>query len=94
MLNKHGLKMIGIKKAAGATADWDYTGFCNVIYYHRKDGDVICRHLGQNSWIEWHDKDMICVARRSDRMSMQQIADSIEYTLKEIDALKREDVEE
>lgn len=90
MLNKHGLKMAGLKKAAGATANWGYTGIENCLYYHRKDGDVICRHLEQNSWVEWHDPDIICIARRSDRMSMQQIADSIAWTLQQIDTMKGE----
>lgn len=85
MLNKHGLKMVGLKKAAGATADWGYTGFTNALYYHRKDGTVICRHLSQNSWVEWTDPNIICVALRADRMTMQQIADSIAYTLQQID---------
>lgn len=90
MLNKHGLKMIGLKKTAGATAEWGHTGFENCLYYHRKDGDVICRHLDQNSWVEWHDKEIICVARRPDRMSMQQIADSIAWTLQQINETRGE----
>lgn len=90
MLNKHGVKMVGLKKAAGTTADWGHTGFENCLYYDRTDGYIMCRHLDQNSWVEWHNPDIICIARRHDRMTMQQIADSIAWTLQQIDTMKGE----
>lgn len=85
MLNKHGLKIINIKKAAGATEDWNGTDLENCLYYDRTNGYVMCLHLGQNNWAEWHDPDIICIAHTPDRMTMQQIADSIAWTLQQID---------
>lgn len=90
MLNKHGLKMNGLKKAAGEMVSWDDQRVNNVLYYDRKSGDIMCRTHTQNSWDEWHDPAIICVARTPDRMTMQQIADAIALSVQQVEELNWE----
>lgn len=77
MLNTHGLKMVGLKKAVGEMVNWSDQRVNNVLYYDRNTGDIMCRTHTQNSWDKWHDPAIICVARTPDRMTMPQIADAI-----------------
>ena len=82
MINKHGIKMIGLRRAAGATKGMSgyYSGHYIQLSYDRSDGEVLADYhysFGQNSWTQYHSKDVIRVANISTPKTMQQIADMI-----------------
>lgn len=87
-INKHGLKMHGLKAASGYTEDYGYySGHYVQISYDRNTGDVLANYyysLGQNSWTQYHDPAIITVAMASNHMTMQQIADAIAAKLAKI----------
>ncbi len=80
-INKYGLKMIGLKKASGSTSDTGYySGMYNEIFYDKSTGEtwtVFQVSLGQNSWTEYNDPDIIKICNASEHMTMQDIADKI-----------------
>lgn len=80
-INKHGLKMRGLKAASGETRNYGYySGHYVQISYDTDTGDVLADYhysLGQNSWTRYHDPAIISVATTSDHMTMQAIADAI-----------------
>lgn len=80
-INKHGLKMRGLKAASGETRDYGYySGHYVQISYDTDTGDVLTDYhysLGQNSWTRYHDPAIITVATTADHMTMQAIADAI-----------------
>lgn len=80
-IDKHGLKMSGLKKASGATQDYGaYSPEYQEIFYDRSTGEVWAVYqysLGHNSWTEYHDPDVIKICNTSSHLTMQQIADAI-----------------
>lgn len=80
-VNKHGLKMRGLKAASGDTQNYGYySGQYIQISYDTETGDVLTDYhysLGQNSWTEYRDPAVITVCNTSRHMTMQQIADRI-----------------
>lgn len=80
-VNKHGLKMRGLKAASGETRNYGYySGHYVQISYDTDTGDVLADYhysLGQNSWTRYHDPAIITIATTADHMTMQQIADAI-----------------
>lgn len=80
-INKHGLKMHGLKAASGETRNYGYySGHYVQISYDTDTGDVLTDYhysLGQNSWTRYHDPAIITVATAADHMTMQEIADAI-----------------
>lgn len=80
-INKHGLKMHGLKAASGETRNYGYySGHYIQISYDTDTGDVLTDYhcsLGQNSWTRYHDPAIITVATAADHMTMQEIADAI-----------------
>lgn len=80
-LNKHGLKIIGLKKASGETEDYaDFSGKYTEIFYDVLSGRVWTRFqfsYGMNSWTEYHDSYVIKVCNTSKHMKMQEIADKL-----------------
>ncbi len=80
-VNKHGLKMRGLKAASGKTRNYGYySGHYVQISYDTDTGDVLADYhysLGQNSWTRYHDPAIITIATTADHMTMQQIADAI-----------------
>lgn len=81
MLNLHGLKIKGLKKASGETETYTQRdGRYNEIFYDRESGEVWTMFqccLGQNSWTQYHNKNIIKVCNTSKHMTMQEIADAI-----------------
>lgn len=81
-LNKHGMKMVGIKKASGETKNygpWD--GRYNEIFYNTETGEVWAVFqcsLGHNTWTEYHDPAVIKICNATEHMTMQEIADAIQ----------------
>ena len=94
-IDKHGLKMVGLKKASGATEDYGYySGKYNEIFYNRSTGEVwtvFQSSLGQNTWTEYHDPDILKVVNASDHYTMQEIADIIYDAVCEDDRAKQEE---
>ena len=84
-INKHGLKMRGLKAASGETKDYGcYSGHYIQISYDTDTGDILTDYhysLGQNSWTQYHDPAIITVAIASSHMTMQEIADAIALAL-------------
>ena len=80
-LNTHNLKLVGIKKASGETQDYgDYSGKYDEIFYDRKTGEIWTKFqysLGQNSWTQYHDENIIKICNTTRHMTMQEIADAI-----------------
>lgn len=80
-LNYHGLKLNGLKKTSGLTKDYGYYSPSYVeIFYDLGNGDVwgVYQYsLGQNSWTEYHDSNVLFICNASDHMTMQEIIDAI-----------------
>ena len=89
-VNTHGLKMTGLRKAAGETkglTDY-YSGHYVQVNYDKATGEVFTNYhysLGQNSWSEYHDPDVIVCGNVSSPMTMQRIADMIRRNVDEIE---------
>ena len=78
MLNKHGYKMTGLRRASGETCDnYQRTGNYVQISYDIRTGEVLTNfHTGQ-SWSEYHDPHVETVCGTDRHMTMQEIADQI-----------------
>lgn len=84
--NTYGLKMTGLRKAAGETKGLtgQYSGHYVQISYDRSTGEVVTNYhysLGQNSWSQYHDSNIITVCNVSQPKTMQEIADLIADTM-------------
>ena len=84
-INKHSLKMRGLKAASGETKDYGYySGHYVQISYDTVTGDIMTDYhycLGQNSWTRYHNPAIITIATTADHMTMQDIADAIARAL-------------
>lgn len=84
-IDKHGLKINGLKSTSGKTLNYGYySGHYVEIFYDKSNGDVwgieqYC--LGQNTWTVYHNKDVIKICNASVHMTMQEIADAIYETV-------------
>lgn len=88
MVNKHGHKMVGLKAASGATKGLRgyYSGEYCELFYDRSNGEVWTKYqysLGQNTWTEYHDSDIIKICNLDEPTTMQDIADMIARKLEE-----------
>ena len=79
---KCGIKMQGLKKAAGETKWLDgWNGYVQ-ISYDRADGEVIAAyHTDVNDWTRYHSETIIPVRNTRDPMTMQGIADAVALAL-------------
>lgn len=86
-VNTYGLTIKGLKKTSGFTKDYGYySGMYVEIFYDRSTGEVwgIFQYsLGQNTWSEYHDPDILKICNTSRHMTMQEIADEIQRVLQE-----------
>lgn len=86
-VNTYGLTINGLKKTSGYTEDYGYySGRYVEIFYDRSTGEVwgnFQYSLGQNSWTEYHDPDVVKICNTSRHMTMQEIADEINRVLQE-----------
>lgn len=81
-INKHGRKIRNLKAVSGATID-NPNGYSQ-ISYDTVTGELMENwHIGnpQTSWTQYHDPDIITVARTSRHMTMQELADAVHQTL-------------
>lgn len=85
-VNKYGYKMTGLRAASGDTKDLRgyYSGEYVELFYDRSTGEVWTKYhysLGQNSWTESHDSNVLKICTISEPTTMQQIADRIAESL-------------
>lgn len=79
MIDKHGLKMIGLKKASGETCNYGAFGqLYTQISYDIDTGEVIAVTLQKPNWKEYHDKSIITICFTTKHLTMQDIADMIQ----------------
>ena len=87
-INTHGIKIKGLRKASGETRSYIDAGSYDEIFYDRSTGEVWTRYqysLGQNSWTQYHDINVIKICNTSRHMTMQEIADAIAQAITSID---------
>lgn len=86
-VNTYGLTIKDLKKTSGFTKDYGYySGMYVEIFYDRSTGEVWGNFqisLGQNSWSEYNDPDILKICNTSRHMTMQEIADEIHRVLQE-----------
>lgn len=79
-IDTHGLKMVGLRKAAGYTENYPReSGKYVQISYDKSTGEVLTTYhvsLGNNSWTEY-DENVILVCFTRHHLSMQMLADLI-----------------
>lgn len=80
-IDTHGLTIKGLRKASGETSDYGaYSAMYSEIFYDRATGEVwtvLQCNLGQNSWTEYHEPNVIKVGDTQHHMTMQALADAI-----------------
>ena len=77
-MNTHGLKMVGLEKAAQETMSYTNMGWRNEIFYDMATGEVWTKfQSNENNWTVYRDKNVICVGGTARHMSAQAIADMI-----------------
>lgn len=81
-INKHGLKMHGLKKASGMTKDLRgyYSGHYIQLSYDLDTGNILTDYhynLGENWWTKYHNPNIITVCNLTEPTTMQDIADLI-----------------
>ena len=80
-INKHGLRIHGLKKASGLTKEYGaYYGHFVEIFYNMSTGHVwgVYQYsIGQNSWTVYDDTDIVKICNTYHHMTMQEIADAI-----------------
>lgn len=81
-LEKYGIKMKGLKKAAGETKGLDgWNGYAQ-ISYDRADGEVMAEyHVSVNDWTRYRSNSIISVCNALEPMTMQGIADAVALAL-------------
>ena len=79
MVERHGMKIVGLRKACSVTkdeppySDWHYQ-----INYDTETGEVWTDCIfGRNTWNQYRESNIITVANTDRHMAMQEIADSI-----------------
>ena len=78
MLDRHGLKIKGIRKAASDTFDLENSNRgWNEIIYNTRTGEVRVEFRTSISWNTADDPDDIFVGKTCFKMTMQNIADAI-----------------
>lgn len=75
-LEKYGIKMQGLKKAAGETKHLNYWNGYTQISYDLADGEV-----DVNDWTRYHSETIIPVRNTREPMTMQDIADAVALAL-------------
>lgn len=92
MLNKHGLKIEGIKRASGNTVNYPSNmGLYTEIFYDKSTGEVWTVDqvsFSHQTWTEYNDPDVIKICETEKHLSMQEIADEIYQKYKIQEAIK------
>ena len=91
-VDRHGLKMVGLRKACSETKWLDHArcGGYVQIFYDRRNGTVIAHsHEGRQSWTVYENKDIVLVTGVEYSMTMQEIADAIDWTVRHIERMEK-----
>lgn len=81
-LEKYGIKMQGLKRAAGETKHLNYWNGYTQISYDRADGEVMAKyHVDVNDWTRYRSNSIISVCNAREPMTMQDIADAVALAL-------------
>lgn len=92
-LNKHGLKITGIKKAVSELkanlpkSNTYYSGIYMQVNYNVETGEVVTAYhysLGHNSWTEYHDKNFILIGNYLKPLTMQRFCNDIAETVNDL----------
>lgn len=77
-IEKYGIKMQDLKKAAGETKGLDgWNGYVQ-ISYDLADGEVMAEyHVSVNDWTRYRSNSIISVCNAREPMTMQDIADAV-----------------
>ena len=84
MIDKHGLKIVGVKKVSGETK-WLYP-YCGCHYqvnYDLSTGEVWCTLLTNNNYIVYYNDNNIGVCNAMKPMTMQDVADAVDQAVYE-----------
>ena len=83
MLDRHGMKIKGIRKASSDTFDFEnpWNRGWNEIIYNTRTGEVRVEFKISISWNTADDPDDILVGKTFCKMTMQDIADAIAYAI-------------
>ena len=83
-INKHGMKINGLKAASHTTKTLvngnRYNPHYCIVYYNTASGDVWANEyydIGHGSYTAYDDNDIIRVCETTSAMTMQQIADAV-----------------
>ncbi len=88
MIDKHGLKMMGLKKASGNTYNCKDDAYTQ-ISYDTRDGEILTDwHHETNEWTSYKCITVIGVCNTRHHMTMQEIADKIAEAVKEIEIIE------
>lgn len=84
MLDRHGLKIKGIRKASADTFDLDnpWNRGWNEIIYNTRTGEVRVEFKTSISWNTADDPDDFFVGKTCFKMTMQDIADAIDSAMR------------
>lgn len=82
-VDKHGLRIKGLRAASGSTVDWDPDCSAYVqVMYSQDSGEVWTElHATGSEYSVPHDASAITVADARRHMTMQEIADCIAYAV-------------
>lgn len=85
-INTHGIKMIGLRKAAHTTKGLTpYGDVRTQISYDRDTGDIYTTEHTGDSWSQYCDPAVITVCFTRQHLTQQQIADRIAEALTEVE---------
>lgn len=85
-INTHDLQMHGLRKAVSAIRCWgDCDSAAEQISYNRTTGDVLTDTVVGDSWVVYHDSQIVNVGAYRGRVTMQQLADDIAQTVEQAD---------
>ena len=81
-VNTYGLKMVDLSKTAGETRNLRgyYTGVYHQLNYNTATGEIWTDYhysIGQNTWSQYNDADIINIGNICNPTTMQGIADMI-----------------
>ena len=85
-INTHGLKLVGLRKCSGSMGKLNLcSGLFYELFYDRSTGEVWTILQPPRNWTEYRDRDIIKIGNYCYHLAMQEIADAVNKTLKEID---------
>lgn len=91
-VDKHGLKMVGLKQTSGCMTETDSDSKYYEVFYDTASGKVWALYhysIGRSEWTEYEDKHILRIIFTSEHMTMQELADEIHAAVKFRDLMSR-----